>query len=220
MELKNPEISAGLFLLLVAARTVCHYVGLSNIDITLVPACVYLTRGISIQKTTRQGEDLSQRSSTVQHKELRPTDGSGSSVGWTIMHRTIMLHSSCSRLLGRSENILRTYNLCRWQTLWTRVFPEKRTDPQLVKNFPAFYGTRRFITAFTTACHLFLSWARSTYSMPPCHFLKIHFNIILPYTPKSSKWSLSLRSHHQTPLCTSRLPYVPHALPMQIKKCQ
>ena len=31
---------------------------------------------------------------------------------------------------------------------------EKLTSPQLVKNFPAFYGTRRFITAFTTARHM------------------------------------------------------------------
>jgi hypothetical protein len=27
---------------------------------------------------------------------------------------------------------------------------------QLVKKFPIFYGTRRFITAFTTASHMFL----------------------------------------------------------------
>jgi hypothetical protein len=30
-----------------------------------------------------------------------------------------------------------------------------------VKKFPAFYGTRRFITAFTRARHLSLSWASS-----------------------------------------------------------
>jgi len=29
---------------------------------------------------------------------------------------------------------------------------------QLVKKFPAFYGTRRFITVFTTALHWSLSW--------------------------------------------------------------
>jgi len=37
--------------------------------------------------------------------------------------------------------------------------PEKLTGPQLIKKFPAFYGTRRFITAFTRARHLPLSLA-------------------------------------------------------------
>ena len=32
---------------------------------------------------------------------------------------------------------------------------------QLVKIFPSFYGTRRFITEFTSARHLSLSWASS-----------------------------------------------------------
>jgi len=42
-------------------------------------------------------------------------------------------------------------------TSWSRVLPEKLTGFQLVKKFPAFYGTRRFITAFTSFRHLSLS---------------------------------------------------------------
>jgi hypothetical protein len=44
-------------------------------------------------------------------------------------------------------------------TPWSRGLLEKLTVSQLVKKFPAFYGTRRFITAFTRARHLSLSWA-------------------------------------------------------------
>jgi hypothetical protein len=36
---------------------------------------------------------------------------------------------------------------------------------QPLKNFPAFYGTRRYITAFTRALHWSLSWARSIQSI-------------------------------------------------------
>ena len=44
-------------------------------------------------------------------------------------------------------------------TPWCRVLLEKLTGLQLVKKFPAFYGTRRFITALTSVPHLSLSWA-------------------------------------------------------------
>jgi hypothetical protein len=40
---------------------------------------------------------------------------------------------------------------------WSRVLLEKLTGLQLVKKFPAFYGTRRFLTALTSARHLSLS---------------------------------------------------------------
>jgi hypothetical protein len=42
-------------------------------------------------------------------------------------------------------------------TPWSRVLPEKLKRPELLKKFPAFYGTRRFITAFKRARHLSLS---------------------------------------------------------------
>jgi hypothetical protein len=53
-------------------------------------------------------------------------------------------HSNCSNELQSNWNI-------------STALLETLTVPQLVKKFSAFYGTRRFITAFTSAHHLSLS---------------------------------------------------------------
>ena len=52
-------------------------------------------------------------------------------------------------------------------TPWRRVFLEKLTGLQLVKKFPAFHGTRKFITAFTSVRHLSLYWASPIQSIYP-----------------------------------------------------
>jgi len=87
-----------------------------------------------------------------------------------------------------------------------RVLLEQLTGLQLVKKFPAFHETRRFITALTTVRHLYLSWAsplQSTYPHPTsCRsilILSIHLRLFRPsvllpsgfptktlYTPLSS----------------------------------
>ena len=73
------------------------------------------------------------------------------------------------------------------------------------EEIPPFYGTRRFITAFTTARHISLFWERAVQSMDTSYILKINFNIIFPSTPGSCKWSPSIRSSNQNPVCTSLL---------------
>ena len=60
-----------------------------------------------------------------------------------------------------------TYLLTYLLTPWSRVLLEKLASFQLVKKFPAFYGTRRFLTALTSARHLSLYWASPIQSSYP-----------------------------------------------------
>jgi hypothetical protein len=73
------------------------------------------------------------------------------------------------------KEILRTiYNtyLCSW------AFLEKLPIVQPLKNFPAFYWTRRYITVFTRPLHWSLFWARSIQSIPP-HPISLRSILIL-----------------------------------------
>ena len=74
-----------------------------------------------------------------------------------------------------------------------------------------FYGTRRFITAFTTAPPpVPLLRQIDPVHAPTFHFSKIHFNIIFPSMPGSSEWSPSLEF---APFLS---PYVLHVLPISV----
>jgi hypothetical protein len=69
--------------------------------------------------------------------------------------------------------------------------------------FSVFYAIQRFITVFTRAHHLSISWPRWILS-PPYHSIFFnHFNIVLLSTLRSSKISLSLRFESQNFICTS-----------------
>ena len=48
----------------------------------------------------------------------------------------------------------------------------------------------------------------STQSLPPYHILKIHFNIILPSTPRPTQWALYHRVPNQTSMHLASPPYV------------
>jgi hypothetical protein len=61
---------------------------------------------------------------------------------------------------------------------WSRVLIEKLTVTQLVKKYPDFYATRRFITVFTTAYLMSLSWARWIHSTA-FHPISIRSSLIL-----------------------------------------
>jgi hypothetical protein len=55
-----------------------------------------------------------------------------------------------------------------WWNFYLRSWAllKKPSTVQLLKNFPAFHGTRRFITVFTRALHWSLSWATPIQSTP------------------------------------------------------
>ena len=71
-----------------------------------------------------------------------------------------------------------TYLLTYLLTPWCRVLLEKLTGLQLVKKFPTFHGTRKFITALTNVRHLSLSWASPIQSIYP-HPTSWRFILIL-----------------------------------------
>jgi hypothetical protein len=53
--------------------------------------------------------------------------------------------------LSTSPFIILAYFLTYFLTQWCRILREKLTGFQLVKKFSAFYGTRKFNTAFKSA---------------------------------------------------------------------
>ena len=62
---------------------------------------------------------------------------------------------------------LLTYLLIYLLTPWCRFLLEKLAGLQIVKKFPAFHGTRKFITALTSVRHLSLSLANPIQSIYP-----------------------------------------------------
>ena len=100
-------------------------------------------------------------------------------------------------------------------TPWCRVLLEKLTSLQLVKKFPAFHGTRRFIIAFKSVRHLSLSWVspiQFTYPHPTSWrsilILSTHLRLGLPSGLFPSGFPTKTL---YTPLTH---PYAPHAQPI------
>jgi hypothetical protein len=78
---------------------------------------------------------------------------------WTACLLTYSLTHILTYVLTHSVAYLLT-------TPWSRVL-DKLTGLQPVKKFPTFYWTRRFITAFTSARYLSVSWTCSIQSISP-----------------------------------------------------
>ena len=133
---------------------------------------------------------------------------------------TLETYKLCQLKLRVTKMIRYNTALCRCVkiylfTPWCRVLLEKLTGLQLVKKFPAFHGTRRFITALTSVRHLSLSWAsiiQSIYTHPTSWrsilILSTHLRLGLPsgsFPPVSPPRPYTPPSLHQ---------YAPHAQPI------
>ena len=113
---------------------------------------------------------------------------------------------------NKSEKLVHlTYLL----TPWCRVLLEKLTGLQLVKKFPVFHGTRRFITALTSVRHLSLSWAnpiQSIYPHPTSWRSILILSTHLPLGLPSGLFPSGFPT--KTLYAPSPPPYAPHALPI------
>ena len=90
-----------------------------------------------------------------------------------------------------------------------RVLLEKLTGLQVVKKFPAFHGTRGFITALTSVRHLSLSWASPIQSVYP-HPTSWRSILIL-----STHLRLGLPSGSFPPVSPARPLYTPLSSPIR-----
>ena len=99
-------------------------------------------------------------------------------------------------------------------TPWRRVRLEKLTGLQLVKKFPAFHRTGRFITALTSVRHLSLSWANPIQSIYPHPTSWISFLILSTHLRLGLLSGLLPSGFPTKTLYTpSPRPYTPHAQP-------
>ena len=112
---------------------------------------------------------------------------------------------------GLRVHILEVFKTCHWNTYylltaWCRVLLEKLAGLQLVKKLPAFYGTRRFITAFASFRHPSLSWASPIQSTCP---QPTSWRSILYYPPICAYFSPAV----SFPTVSPPGPYTPPLLP-------
>ena len=120
-----------------------------------------------------------------------------------------------SRIITATESYV--WEIHYLLTPWCRVLLEKLTGLQLGKKFPAFHGTRRFITALTSVRHPSLSWAspiqsiyRHSTSRRSVLILSTHLRLGLP-----SGFFLS-GFPSKTLYTPFPPPYVPNAQPITL----
>jgi hypothetical protein len=81
------------------------------------------------------------------------------------------------------------------------MFAASQEIPRILWNPKVHYGIHKCPPPVSILSHL------NPVHTPTSHFLKVRLNIILPSTPGSPQWSLSLRFSHQNSVHTSPLPH-------------
>ena len=110
--------------------------------------------------------------------------------------------NDCTQKSILSRHHLYFINMYYLLTPWCRVLLENLAGLQLVKKFPAFHGTRRFITALTSVRHLSLSWTSQIQSIYP--------------HPTSRRSILILSTHLRLGLTIGIFPSFPHQDPIHV----
>ena len=105
------------------------------------------------------------------------------------------LHQTCYKLL----TYLLTYSMQQ----------SPSCDPNRIsasQEIPLIYSTRRFITTIKVPTSVSILIQLDPVHTTKFHFLKFHFNIIHPSTPRSPKCTHSFKFLYQNPVYTSPLP--------------
>jgi hypothetical protein len=117
------------------------------------------------------------------------------------VHSVLSLHVQCYCQYIQYCLYMFTVTVCTFSTVSTCLVLLS------VKKFPAFYGTRNFITAFTSTHHLFLSWASSIQSIPPHPTSWISILILSSIYARVSQVASFPQVSHQNPGYASPIPH-------------